>query len=179
MVSNWSQENYITAYHFAAQAHQGQFYPGTQLPYLMHLSLVSMEIFGMLGVEAEHDGNLALQCALLHDTIEDTHVTYAQLASTFGVKVADGVLALSKNPALPKDAQLTDSLQRIRSQPKEIWSVKLADRITNLQSPPAYWHQEKIIRYRDEAIEIHTALQSASPVLAMRLAAKITNYPTI
>jgi (p)ppGpp synthase/HD superfamily hydrolase len=179
MVSHWSQESYITAYHFAAQAHQGQLYPGTQLPYLMHLSLVSMEILGMLSVESEHDGDLAVQCALLHDTIEDTEVTYAQLVAKFGLKVADGVLALSKNPALPKVEQLTDSLERIRSQPTAIWSVKLADRITNLQSPPAHWRQEKIIGYRDEAIEIHTALQSASPFLGMRLAAKIENYLAI
>jgi (p)ppGpp synthase/HD superfamily hydrolase len=177
MPSNWSQELYIATYRFAAQAHQGQIYPGTELPYIMHLSFVSMEILNALSVESGHDGNLALQCALLHDTIEDTATTYADVAAKFGVNVADGVLALSKNPTLEKSHQLTDSLQRIRSQPPEIWMVKLADRISNLQSPPSYWTSEKISRYRDEAIEIHTALNPASPFLATRLLEKIEHYP--
>jgi (p)ppGpp synthase/HD superfamily hydrolase len=177
MPSHWSQELYIKAYRFAAQAHQGQIYPGTGLPYIMHLSFASMEILGVLNAEPGHDGDLAVQCALLHDSIEDTAVTYTDLASTFGVKVADGVQALSKDPALAKSQQLTDSLQRIRSQPPEIWMVKLADRISNLQPPPPHWRQEKIIRYRDEAIEIHAALKDASPFLALRLAEKIENYP--
>jgi (p)ppGpp synthase/HD superfamily hydrolase len=176
MISNWSQESYIKAYRFAAQAHEGQLYPGTGLPYLMHLSFVSMEVLGVLSVESGRDGDLAVQCALLHDSIEDTDVTYADLVSTFGVKVADGVQALSKNPDLEKSQQLTDSLQRIRSQPKEIWIVKLADRISNLQPPPANWTPAKIICYRDESIEIHTALKDASPFLALRLIKKIENY---
>jgi (p)ppGpp synthase/HD superfamily hydrolase len=176
MPSNWSQELYITAYRFAARAHQGQIYPGTELPYIMHLSFVSMEILGGLSVESGRDGDLAVQCALLHDTIEDTATTYADLAAKFGENVADGVLALSKDPTLEKSQQLTDSLQRIRSQPPEIWMVKLADRISNLQPPPSHWTSEKILRYRDEAMEIHTSLQAASPFLGMRLLEKIEHY---
>ena len=177
MISNWSQELYIKAYRFAAQAHDGQLYPGTGLPYLMHLSFVSMEVLGVLSVESGHDGDLAVQCALLHDAIEDTDVTYDLVESNFGVKVADGVLALSKNPEIPKSRQLANSLQRIKQQPPDIWIVKLADRISNLQPPPPHWTKEKIVRYRDEAIEIHAALKDASPFLAARLVKKIENYP--
>ncbi len=177
MSSNWSQELYIRAYRFAARAHQGQIYPGTELPYVMHLSFVSMEILSALNVESGRDGNLAVQCALLHDSIEDTSTTYADLAEKFGINVADGVLALSKDSAVAKSQQLTDSLQRIRSQPPEIWMVKLADRISNLQPPPPHWTSEKISHYRDEAIEIHAALQAASPFLGLRLLEKIKNYP--
>ncbi len=187
MIANWNREVYIRACRFAAQAHQGQLYPGSQLPYLLHLNLVSMEIIAALSAEPDRDGHLAVQCALLHDTIEDTDTSYAQIASIFGVRVADGVAALSKNPGLEKSQQLADSLdshserlrQRIQEQPIEIWMVKLADRITNLQPPPAHWTTEKIAKYRDEAIEIHTRLQAASPFLAVRLAEKIKTYPGI
>jgi (p)ppGpp synthase/HD superfamily hydrolase len=180
MLSNWDRELYIKACRFAAQAHRGQLIPSSDLPYLLHLNLVSMEILAALSAEAEHDGDLAVACALLHDTIEDTDTTYAQIESMFGSQVADGVAALSKNPDLEKSQQLADSLDRIASQPPEIWMVKLADslsetlreRITNLQLPPAHWDSAKIRRYRDEAIEIHTA----SPFLAARLAEKIQNY---
>jgi (p)ppGpp synthase/HD superfamily hydrolase len=178
MPSTWSQELYIKAYRFAAHAHQGQIYPGTELPYIMHLSFVSMEILNALSIESGRDGNLAVQCALLHDSIEDTATTYADVAAKFGAHVADGVSALSKDPALEKSYQLTDSLQRIRSQPPEIWMVKLADRISNLQSPPPYWTSEKISRYQDEAIEIHSALKDASSFLSQRLLEKIQNYPS-
>jgi (p)ppGpp synthase/HD superfamily hydrolase len=177
MTLNWDRELYIKACRFAAQAHRGQLYPGTDLPYLMHLNFVSMEIMAALSAETGHDGDLAIQCALLHDTIEDTNTSYEQIESIFGIRVADGVAALSKNPDLEKSQRLVDSLERVKQQPAEIWMVKLADRITNLQPPPKHWPIEKIAKYRDEAIEIHTRLQAASPFLALRLAEKIQTYP--
>jgi (p)ppGpp synthase/HD superfamily hydrolase len=176
MTSNWNPELYIKACRFASIAHRGQIVPGSDLPYLMHLNFVSMEIIAALSVESGYDGDLAVQCALLHDTIEDTDTTYEQIRSIFGTRVADGVQALSKNPDLEKSQRLTDSLDRIEQQPKEIWMVKLADRITNLQPPPAHWNLAKIVRYREEAGEIHTRLQTASPILSLRLQEKITNY---
>lgn len=177
MKSNWNQDLYIKACLFAAAAHQGQLVPGSNLPYSIHLNLVSMEIIAALSVESGCDGDLAVQCALLHDTIEDTDTSYEQIAALFGVSVANGVVALSKNAALAKPLQLSDSLQRIQQQPIAVWMVKLADRITNLQPPPPHWDLSKIRRYRGEAIEIHTRLETASPYLAARLAQKIQNYP--
>jgi (p)ppGpp synthase/HD superfamily hydrolase len=176
MASSWNPESYIKACRFAAIAHRGQIVPGSDLPYLLHLNFVSMEIIAMLSVESGYDGDLAVQCALLHDTIEDTDTTYEQIRSSFGLRVADGVQALSKNPDLAKSERLTDSLTRIKQQPIEVWMVKLADRITNLQPPPAHWTSEKILRYQAEAVEIHAHLQSASSYLASRLAEKIQHY---
>ncbi|NJL64535.1 MAG: bifunctional (p)ppGpp synthetase/guanosine-3',5'-bis(diphosphate) 3'-pyrophosphohydrolase [Methylacidiphilales bacterium] len=176
MPNNWSQESYIKAYKFGAHAHQGQKFPGTNISYIMHLSFVSMEIIAALNIETKRDGNLALQCAILHDTIEDTDTTFEQLENKFGTKVANGVLALSKDNSLDKHEQMSDSLRRIKEQPQEIWMVKLADRITNLQAPPDYWKEDKIVRYREEAIVIYEALKDASPFLAARLAGKIDDY---
>lgn len=175
MTLNWSQDNYIKAYKYAATAHQGQLYPGTKIPYIMHLSFVSMEIIGALSIE-QCNGDLALQCAILHDTIEDTDVTFEQLEAEFGLSVASGVQALTKDNNLPKHLQMSDSLQRTKEQPLEIWMVKLADRITNLQAPPHYWKRDKIIQYREEAICIYETLKDGSQFLASRLASKIENY---
>ena len=75
---NWSQESYIKAYKFAAIAHQNQKMPGSEIPYIMHLSFVSMELIAALSLETAVDGNLAIQCAILHDTIEDTDTTFEQ-----------------------------------------------------------------------------------------------------
>jgi (p)ppGpp synthase/HD superfamily hydrolase len=89
MNNNWTQEAYIKAYKFAAIAHKNQKVPYTKIPYLQHLSFVSMEIIAALNVEQERDGNLAVQCAILHDVIEDTSVTFNQIKDEFGLSVGD------------------------------------------------------------------------------------------
>ncbi len=176
MPSYWSQDTYAETYQFVARAHRGQVYPGTGLPYAMHLSFVSIEVIAALQAEPGHDETLAVQCALLHDVIEDTETTYEQVARQFGIATADGVLALSKTKSLPTHLQMQDSLRRIKQQPKEVWMVKLADRISNLRSPPPHWTKEKARHYRQEAIHIHSALTEASKFLSTRLTQKIERY---
>lgn len=174
--STWSPERYTEAYWFAAEAHQGQTIPGTDLPYIVHPSLVCMEVIAALRAEPGRAEDLAVQCALLHDVIEDSGVTVDQLQLQFGAEVAAGVQALSKDPTLPETAQLADSLRRIEQQPPEVWLVKLADRIANLRPPPARWTPTKIQQYWEDARLIHAQLHRASPYLAGRLAAKIEAY---
>ena len=118
------------------------------------------------------------KCALLHDTLEDTEVSYSDLSLLFTKTVADGVQALSKNPQLPKAEQMRDSLARIQQQPYEVWLVKLADRINNLQYAPPYWSEAKIQAYKDEAELILQSLGAASAVLSQRLAERIQVYGT-
>jgi (p)ppGpp synthase/HD superfamily hydrolase len=176
MLQKWTQDDYIQAYRFAADRHHGQKYPGTDLPYVMHLSFVCMEVIVACHHSDVEDETIAIQCALLHDTIEDTSTTYEEIKQEFGVKVADGVLALTKNADLEKSLRMLDSLQRIQQQPRAIGSVKLADRITNLQAPPHYWQPEKIVAYREEAIVIYEHLKLANDYLANRLQQKIEAY---
>ena len=174
--NGWSQEAYIKAYRFAAERHKGQLVPGTKWSYLAHLSMVSMEIMAALNHETDMDGNLAVQVAILHDTIEDTDTTYEELLSEFGQHVADGVLALTKDKKVEKQDQMLDSLRRIKLQRKEIWMVKLADRITNLQPPPSYWSTEKKKKYLGQAKLILNELRSGSDFLSNRLNKKIQAY---
>jgi (p)ppGpp synthase/HD superfamily hydrolase len=176
MSSPWSQDLYIQAYRFAAHAHRWQKVPGTSLPYIMHLSFVAMEMLAAAAVEDIRDANLAMQCALLHDTLEDTRVRYEQLQEEFGQDVAAGVLALTLNKRLSKPAQMPECLERIRAQPAEIWMVKLADRITNLQPPPPHWSLGRIQDYHRESQGILDALGSASAFLAQRLRHKHSEY---
>lgn len=175
-MSGWSQDRYLAALRFAAEAHRGQTVPGTDLPYLMHVTSVAMEAMAACAAEPTLDGDLAVLCALLHDTMEDAGVSVTALTERFGAPVAAGVAALSKRKDLAKDQKMRDSLMRIRQQPHAVWAVKLADRITNLQPPPAHWTAAKIAAYRDEAGEIRAALGEASPYLAGRLAMKIERY---
>ena len=167
-------ERYVSALRFAAERHAGQRVPDSDYPYLVHVVSVAAETIAALvsGVDAD----LAVGCALLHDTIEDTATTHAELVDRFGLAIADGVLALSKDSALPKPDQMADSLRRIVARPHAVWMVKLADRITNLGPPPRKWSVEKRRHYRDEAILIADTLGAASPALEARIRARIAAY---
>jgi len=181
MSSPWSQAKYIQALKFAAGVHRGQTIPGSDLPYVVHAAMVAMEVLAVLAREDGLDGDLAVQCALLHDVIEDAGVSHANIAAAFGPAVADGVLALSKNGSLESKTQrMADSLKRIEQQPKEVAIVKLADRITNLQPPPEEWYgiEGKVEAYRDEGRVILRELGGASPYLSARLRNKLHQYPT-
>ncbi len=170
------QTLYQRALRFAAEKHLIQKVPGSEHPYVVHLSNVAMEIL----VAAPHSHNFdlpqAIQIALLHDTLEDTDSGFEELGSYFGVSVAEGVAALTKNAVLPKEEQMQDSLLRIKKMPKEVWAVKLADRITNLQIPPAHWDQAKKIKYQQEAQLIWDALHEGNSFLAHRLSTLIGEY---
>jgi len=118
----------------------------------------------------------AVQVALLHDTVEDTDTTIKELKENFGENIANAVSALSKDKNLPIDEQFTDNLNRIKKQPKEVWAVKLADRITNLQSAPRNWSYDKRKGYLKEAQIILDELGKSNDSLAKRLEAKISEY---
>jgi guanosine-3',5'-bis(diphosphate) 3'-pyrophosphohydrolase len=170
------QTVYQKAVLYAAERHGEQKIPGSDIPYIVHVSNVCMEII-FAGTQTEgFNLTLAVQAALLHDVLEDTPTSEADLEIEFGAAVTAGVKALSKNDALPKEQQLIDSLQRILKCPKEIWAVKLADRITNLQPPPVFWTKEKIALYRRDAILICETLKDGNRYLTERLQRKIEQY---
>jgi (p)ppGpp synthase/HD superfamily hydrolase len=75
-----------------------------------------MEIMAAMTEETGFNGTYAVQCALLHDVIEDTEVSYEQLHDEFGKAVADGVLALTKNKTSDKYSAMKDSIERIKKQ---------------------------------------------------------------
>ncbi len=178
----WDQELYLKAWNYATVQHNEQTYGGPKeglnLHYLTHIGMVSTEIMHTLHhTKQSYEGNLAIQCAILHDTIEDTSASAEEVTALFGNDVAAGVMALTKNESLPSKAEMMqDSLQRIKAQPHEIWMVKMADRISNLYHPPHYWNEKKIRKYADEAKMILDELQEANELLAERLNSKIDAY---
>lgn len=174
----FSQENYLKALNFAASYHAEQKTP-KGLPYVTHLSSVAMEIIHAIDaskIEVEK-ADLAITVALLHDVLEDTDCTYDRLFAKFGENIANGVDALTKDETLTtKKEQMQDSIERILMQPYEIQMIKLADRIINLQSPPASWDNEKIKAYKKESKFILSCLRNANIYLSKRLEDKIEEY---
>lgn len=173
-----AQTHYQQAIKFATAKHveMGQKVPGTDLPYVVHLSNVAMEVMMAANHTDDFDLGFAVQVALLHDTLEDTPATFSELENLFSTEIAEAVTALTKNTSLPKTERMADSLARIRKLRPEVWAVKLADRITNLQPPPPHWDKEKIAKYHAEAKTILRELKDGNDYLAKRLEKKIAEY---
>jgi guanosine-3',5'-bis(diphosphate) 3'-pyrophosphohydrolase len=169
-------DDFQQALSLAANRHKGQYVPGTELPYLVHVFRVTMEVMNAGFFTPGFDTNFGITVAILHDSMEDTETSYEEIANIFGKRVADAVLALTKFDNLEKSEQMKDSISRIRELEKEIWAVKLADRITNLDAPPLDWNEEKRKKYMDGANMILQQLGEGNEYLANRLKQKISNY---
>lgn len=165
----WNQDSFARTLDFAVKAHGDQKVPGSGAPYVVHLVKVASEVLRAWAESRDFDVDLAVTCALLHDSIEDAGVTHDALVQRFGVAVADGVQALTKDERLEKKEQMGDSLRRLQQQPREVQLVKIADRITNLEQPPGHWSPQKRAAYRDEAKQIGDAVGSSHAGLATRL----------
>lgn len=172
------QTLYQEAIKFATRKHvdQAQTITGTNLPYVVHLSNVAMEILIATTHTPHFDLEYAIQVALLHDTLEDTNTNFAELETAFGHATAQGVWALTKDQNLPKEERMSDCFNKIKAMPHEIWAVKLADRITNMQAPPSTWSSSKKVDYLKEASSIWQHLKEGNKYLADRLAIKIEEY---
>ena len=188
----WNAELFETLSAFVALEHRQQTYKradGHAMPYYLHLTQVCSRAMRAAWDQPELDVNKIMACALLHDVIEDcvdTDAEYERISQYIrqicGEDILQGVLALSKQDIFDvhgvrdKRAMMLDSLQRIRTQSAEVWAVKLADRICNLQEPPPHWGSAKRRRYVEEAQLIYKELHSASPLLARELKARIDGY---
>lgn len=126
-------DDYSAAVAYAVARHGRQTYPGTSLPYTIHLASVA-NLAGEFAAEYRGcDPLVAKKLGWMHDVLEDTKTTPEDLRKRFGRTFADDVSALSKKPELPKGIRMSDSLARIKMRRREVWLVKIADRICNLE----------------------------------------------
>ena len=83
-MSDWSPDLYLAAWNFAADAHGEQQVPGSKRPYLSHIGAVTMEVVAALAIRTDVENpDLCVQCAILHDVVEDTAVTAEDIAEVF------------------------------------------------------------------------------------------------
>jgi len=129
---------------FAATAHQKQF-RSYGAPYFVHLYRVWQSVQQSL-----MEGNVVSECvALLHDTIEDTDVTYEDIEREFGQEVAECVLQLTNDYSdhLPENEKLVATAKHIaKITNAKAQLVKLCDRLDNLYDCGS-WKPARIARY--------------------------------
>ena len=178
---DWSIDDIQNIWQLVSKLHDGQKYgggnEGERVEYINHIGSVVFEVLNATKFTENMNSDLAVKCAMLHDTIEDTVFDYEKVHQLFGEQVAKGVMALTKNDEIVVSLEkMRDSLSRIKQQPIEVWAVKMADRICNLYEPPYYWDDEKKLKYIEEAEIIFDELKDANQYLANRLKNKIKEY---
>lgn len=90
---------------FAAEAHEGHYRKGTNIPYISHLMNV-MKILCENNCSDE-----VVIAGILHDVVEDTPITIEQVERKFGKTVADMVAGASEPEKTQKDQQWKGSWQ--------------------------------------------------------------------
>lgn len=139
----------ISAYEFAAKAHEGQTRSSGQA-YIIHPLAVAYTLLE-LGMDTD-----TICAALLHDVVEDTPATLDDLKKRFGQDVAmlvDGVTKLGKMPVFTKEEQQAENIRKIllaMSQDIRVMIIKLADRLHNMRT----------LKYRPIDKQRNTALET-------------------
>lgn len=139
----------VSAYEFAAKAHDGQKRSSGQA-YIIHPLAVAY-ILVELGMDTD-----TICAALLHDVVEDTPATLDDLKKRFGQDVAmlvDGVTKLSKIPVFTKEEQQAENIRKIllaMSQDIRVMIIKLCDRLHNMRT----------LKYRPHDKQRNTALET-------------------
>ena len=113
---------------FAEQAHKGTHRKGTRIPYIVH-PLETALIASMLTNDEE-----ILAAALLHDTIEDTGVTYEDLKQEFGTRVADLVAAESEDKSKTWIERKGHTLEHLKTASQAEKILTMADKLSNIRS---------------------------------------------
>ena len=155
------------AVRFAAEAHEGQTRKGSGLPYIVH-PLEVMQILLRHGVEDEE----TLVAAVLHDAVEDTKVTIADVRERYGERVASIVAAVTKPADATKEEQKRVAKELLRDGPPAARVVKMADRLSNLRDLDRLpWTEARRAEYRAEALEFAALGEGDNAALAADLRA--------
>jgi len=150
----------IAALSFAADKHRNQRRKDEEAsPYINH----PIALARILSVEGGVEDGLVLSAAVLHDTIEDTETRYEELAGQFGREIADVVLEVTDDKALPKAERKQLQIDHAPQLSRAAKLVKLADKIANVRDvadhPPSEWPIERRREYFDWAKRVVDGLR--------------------
>ncbi len=140
---------------YSAERHAKQRRKGSRAePYVNHLAEVAL-----LLAEATDGGDAALVAAgLLHDTIEDTGASEAELAARFGSEIAGIVAEVTDDKSLPRERRKQLQVETAAAKSPRARMIKIADKTSNLRSivdsPPTDWDAARRRQYLEWAAAV-------------------------
>jgi guanosine-3',5'-bis(diphosphate) 3'-pyrophosphohydrolase len=154
------------AYVYAMKAHGSQTRASGD-PYFSH----PLEVAAILTDLKLDDATIV--AALLHDTIEDTEATRAEIDSVFGQEIGalvEGLTKLKRLELVSREAKQAENLRKLLlaiSDDVRVLLIKLADRLHNMRTlefvPPAARH-----RIAEETLDIYAPLAGRMGMQEMR-----------
>lgn len=151
------------AHDFAARKHAAQRRKGAdQEPYVNHPA----EVAYLVAVATDGKDPAAVAAAQLHDVIEDQDVTREEIAREFSEEIADLVVEVTDDKALPKRERKRLKIERAPFMSRRGKILKLSDITANLRSllrsPPIEWSIETKREYLGWANQMAIGLRGVS-----------------
>jgi guanosine-3',5'-bis(diphosphate) 3'-pyrophosphohydrolase len=158
----------IRAAAFAADKHRDQRRKDVAAtPYINH----PLELARILSIEGGVTDAVTIAAALLHDTIEDTETTAAELEEQFGSEIRSIVEEVTDDKTLSKPDRKRMQVEHAAHASHKAKLVKLADKIANLRdvaaSPPHRWDLARCQEYFDSRLakpRVNTSGSRCAPV---------------
>ncbi len=149
---------------FAAIKHRGQKRKNLTSPYINHPIAVA-ELLSRYGISDA----ATLQGAILHDTIEDTQTTPAEIEELFGAEVKNVVLEVSDDKNLPLTERKRLQIEHAPHLSEKAKLIKIADKINNvyeiIYAPPKEWEIERRLGYLEWAQKVVTGCRGSNTEL--------------
>jgi (p)ppGpp synthase/HD superfamily hydrolase len=148
----------------AAQVwHEGQTRPAGE-PYSQHL----LQVLQVLAVGLDVTDVDLLRAGVLHDVVEDTVGTAAEVENRFGRRTAELVGAVTIPQAQggqSKDSVRVAYLAKLATAPRDVLTLKLSDRYSNVQRLHTHPRIAKQRSYYAETVEHFVPLAAVNPLL--------------
>ncbi|XP_005989823.1 guanosine-3',5'-bis(diphosphate) 3'-pyrophosphohydrolase MESH1 [Latimeria chalumnae] len=160
----------LEAVDFAARKHKNQRRKDPEeTPFVNH----PIGVARILSHEAGITDVVVLQAALLHDTVEDTDATCAEIEEHFGERVRHVVEAVTDDKRLSKEERKQLQIAHAPHSPREAKLVKLADKLYNLRdlnrSTPVGWSEQRVQEYFVWSSKVVAGLRGTSKVMEEKL----------
>lgn len=163
------QERLLEAIDFSAYKHRNQRRKNPkQTPYINH----PISVATRLVKSGVHDTDVLIS-AILHDTVEDTDTTIAEIRDTFGPAISSIVSQCTDNKSLPKQERKRLQIEHAPYCTHEAKLVKLADKLDNLtgllSDIPIGWQPERVSEYFGWAEKVVNGLRNTNAPLEAQL----------
>lgn len=151
---------------FAADAHRDQRRKGARnTPYINHCLWVSQAV----AASADRHADVSVLCAaILHDVVEDTPVSTAQVEALFGEAIAGLVAEVTDDKSLPKMVRKEHQVSHAPDLSPGACLIKIADKTSNVRdmaTDPPPWTRERVLEYVAWAERVVSALAYQAPTL--------------